>query len=210
MGRGCQILWPYNSPSKSCYPAPRARRRILMLSGLCHGRLSLVPLWTPGPLRLPKAHSWHFGVRGALSLILLWDDADRLDIRDVHSMVPLWSGADLTVEGSLRNWAGFISLGIPFLSFVRGKSSPDFAFYIRCLRRTILLHLRAPESCRNSKFFHFHEPRILLELWASQLRQRKQRPKIFLSFNTRNCSWRRLRQVLDEPPNTDKKCAGVG
>ena len=60
-----------------------------MFLGLCHGRLSLVPLWAPGPLRLPKVRSWCFGVRGALSLMLLWDDADRFDIRSVYSMAPL-------------------------------------------------------------------------------------------------------------------------
>ena len=26
----------------------------------------------------------------------------------------------------------------------------------------------------------------------------------------RNRSWRRLRQVLDEPPNANQECAGVG
>ena len=60
-----------------------------MFSGLYHGQLSLVPLWALGPLRLPKARSWHFGVRGALSLILLWDDADHFGIRSVYSMAPL-------------------------------------------------------------------------------------------------------------------------
>ena len=60
-----------------------------MFSGLCQGRLSLALLWAPGPLLLPKAHSWRFSARGALSLILLWDDADRFGIRSVHSMAPL-------------------------------------------------------------------------------------------------------------------------
>ena len=48
-----------------------------MFSSLYHGRLSLVPLWAPGSLRLPKARSWRFSVQGALSLMLLWDNADR-------------------------------------------------------------------------------------------------------------------------------------
>ena len=60
-----------------------------MFSGLYHGRLSFVPLWAPGPLRLPKARSWHFGVRDALLLILLWNDADHFDVRSVYSMAPL-------------------------------------------------------------------------------------------------------------------------
>ena len=80
------------------------------------------------------------------------------------------------------------------MSFVHSKFHPDFAFYIRHLGRTILLHLRTPKSCRNSKFSHFHEPRMPPELWASQLRQRKQRPKIFLSFN-----WARKGTLLLRP-----------
>ena len=49
---------------------------------------SYSPMGT-GPLRLPKACSWRFSVRGALSLMLLWDDADRFGIRNVYSMAPL-------------------------------------------------------------------------------------------------------------------------
>ena len=60
-----------------------------MFSGLYRGRLSLIPLWVPGFLRLPKARSWHFGVRGALSLMFFWDDADRFGVRNAHSMAPL-------------------------------------------------------------------------------------------------------------------------
>ena len=60
-----------------------------MFLGLYHGWSSLVPLRAPGPLRLPKARSWRFGVRAALSLILLEDDADSFGIRGAHSMAPL-------------------------------------------------------------------------------------------------------------------------
>ena len=98
-----QILQPHNSPSKSYCPAFRTEIRVLMSSGLYHGRLSLVPLWEPGPLHLPNACSWHFSVQDALSSILLWDDTDCFGIRNVYSMAPLWSGADLAVEGSLEN-----------------------------------------------------------------------------------------------------------
>ena len=125
----CQILQPHNSSSKSCCPAPWTERRILTFSGPYHDRLSLVPLWVPGFLRLPKTCSWRFGVRGALSLMLFWDGADRFGIRSVYSMAPLWSGADLAVEGSLGNWAKFILLDIPSLSFVRGEL-PQISFSI--------------------------------------------------------------------------------
>ena len=69
------------------------------------------------------ARSRCFGIWGALSLILLWDDEDHFSIRNVYSMAPLWNGTDLAVEDSLGNWAKFISLDIPFLSFVRGELS---------------------------------------------------------------------------------------
>ena len=60
-----------------------------MFSGLHHGRLSFAPLWVPGSLCLLKTHSWRFGTRGASSLVLLWDDADRFGTRNVYSMAPL-------------------------------------------------------------------------------------------------------------------------
>ena len=60
-----------------------------MFSGLYHGQSSHVPLWVPGSLRLLKARSWRFSVRGASSSVLLWDDADRFDTRNVYSMAPL-------------------------------------------------------------------------------------------------------------------------
>ena len=77
----------------------------------------------------------------------------------------------------------FISPGIPSLSFVRGEFPLDFVSYIRRPRRIILLSLQTPESCGDFRFSHFHKPRMRPDLWALQLRQRKQRPKIFLSFN---------------------------
>ena len=111
-------------------------------------------------------------------------------------MAPSWGGVDSAVEGSLGNWAGFISLGIPpFWALCAVSSPPDSSFYIRPIGRTVLLHLQAPESRRNPKFLlSLHEPKMPPELWASQLRQRKQRPKIFLSFN-----WARKRTLLLRP-----------
>ena len=45
MGRGTQILWPHNSPSKSCCPESRMGRRVLMSSGYLTGLSSLVICW---------------------------------------------------------------------------------------------------------------------------------------------------------------------
>ena len=53
--------------------------------------------------------------------MLFWDDTDRFGIRYVYSMASLWSGEDLEVEGSFGNWAEFILLDIPSLSFVCGE-----------------------------------------------------------------------------------------
>ena len=53
-------------------------------------------------------------------------------MRGAHSLVLLRSGADLTIEDFLGNWAGFILLVILFLSFVRIKFSlgePFFCIY---------------------------------------------------------------------------------
>ena len=132
---------------------------------------------------MSKARSWRFSVRGALLLILFGDVANRFGIQGAHSMAPLRSGANSAVEGSLGNWARFISPRIPSLSFVQGKFPPDFVSYRRRPGKIILLCLQTPESYGDSRFSHFREPRMPLDLWASQLRQRKQRPKIFLSFN---------------------------
>ena len=66
---------------------------------------------------------------------------------------------------------------------MRGKFPPNFVSYIRRLGKIILLRLQTPETCGDSRFSHFHEPRMPPDLLASQLRQRKQRSKIFLSFN---------------------------
>ena len=44
-------------------------------------------------------------------------------------MAPLRSGTDLTVEGSLGDWAKFILLNIPSLSFVHGEL-PQILFSI--------------------------------------------------------------------------------
>ena len=41
-GPGPQILWPHNSPSKSCCPDLRTERRVLMRSSLYHNLLILV------------------------------------------------------------------------------------------------------------------------------------------------------------------------
>ena len=41
-GPGPQILWPHNSPSKSCCRDPQTGRRVLMTSSLCHSLSILV------------------------------------------------------------------------------------------------------------------------------------------------------------------------
>ena len=52
---------------------------------------------------------------------LFGDNADRFGIRRVYSMAPLWSSADLEVEGPLGNWVKFILFDILSLSFVHGE-----------------------------------------------------------------------------------------
>ena len=76
------------------------------------------PPWVPEPFHLPKAHSWHFGIWDAPSLMPWWSNADCFGIQGAPSLVPLRSDADLTVEDFLGNWAGLISLVIRSLNFM--------------------------------------------------------------------------------------------
>ena len=62
MGRGAQILWPHNSPSKSCYLDPRTGRRVLMSSGYLTGLSSLVICWRLRLFRLLTTRFWRFGI----------------------------------------------------------------------------------------------------------------------------------------------------
>ena len=57
--------------------------------------------------KVHRHHSLFFG-----------DNADRFGIQKAYSMAPLWSGADLEIEGSLGNWVKFILLDIPSLNSV--------------------------------------------------------------------------------------------
>ena len=179
MGQGCQILWPHNSPSKACCLAPQVGRRILMSSGHCHSWSSLVPCRASSPAQGTLLAFWY--TRCAVSNTFM---ERRWSLRYMRRAFigALWSDVDLAVEGFLGNWVGLISLVIPSLNFVRIKFPLDFAFYIRHPGRTVLSHLQTPEFCRNSKFSTLQEPRMLPKSWTSQLRQRKQRPKIFLPF----------------------------
>ena len=131
-------------------------------------------------------------------------------MRGTHSLVLLWSGADLAIGGFLGNWAGFMSLVILPLSFVRMKFSLDCTFYIRHPRRTILLHSQTPEFCRNSKSPFF-------SLWTKNaawildvaVGAKEAKAKDFPTFqlgkkedfppSTRDRSKRRSCQALDEP-----------
>ena len=74
---------------------------------------------------------------------------------------------------------------------MRIKFPIDFAFYIRHHGRIVLSQLQTHAFCRNSKFSSLQEPRMPPRSWTSQLRQRKQRPKIFLPFN-----WVRKKTLL--------------
>ena len=62
MGQGTQILWPHNSPSKSCCLDPRIGRRVLMSSGYLTGLSSLVICWRLRLFRLLTTCFWRFGI----------------------------------------------------------------------------------------------------------------------------------------------------
>ena len=93
------------------------------------------PLEPSGPTIVPQNHAARLLGRGGGFLrsgasayevhchqcFLFRDNADCFNIRNVYSMAPLWSGADLEVEGFLGNWTKFILFDIPSLSFVCGE-----------------------------------------------------------------------------------------
>ena len=62
MGQGTQILWPHNSPSKSCCNDPRTGMRVLMSSGYPIGLSSLVICWRIGFFRLLTTRLLPFGI----------------------------------------------------------------------------------------------------------------------------------------------------
>ena len=62
MGQGTQILWPHNSPSKSCCPNPQTRKRVLMSSGYLLSLSSLVICWRLRLFRLLTTRFWRFGI----------------------------------------------------------------------------------------------------------------------------------------------------
>ena len=152
MSQGYQILWPHNSPSKPCCLVPRTKRRVLMSLGSCRGLSSPILDECQGLFACLR-HTPSVSVYGASPhQYFLWRDTDHFGMWGTHSLVFLWSGADLAVEGFLENWARFISLVILSLSFVRINFPLDRAFYIRHLGRIILLHLQTTDFYKNSKF----------------------------------------------------------
>ena len=62
MGRGIQIPWLHNSPSKSCCLDSRTGRRVLTSSGFLTGLSSLVICWHLRLFRLLTTHFWRFGI----------------------------------------------------------------------------------------------------------------------------------------------------
>ena len=62
MGRGIQIPWLHNSPSKSCCPDSRTGRRVLTSSGFLTGLSSLVICWRLRLFRLLTTCFWRFGI----------------------------------------------------------------------------------------------------------------------------------------------------
>ena len=65
---GLQASWPYNSPSKSCYPNPQTDRRVLMTSHICQCLSILVTYRFPRPFICPRYVPRSIGRRNVASL----------------------------------------------------------------------------------------------------------------------------------------------
>ena len=86
MGWGNQILWPYNSPSKSCCPDPRTGRKVLMSLGYLTGLLSIVICWRLGLFRLLMTRFWRFGILSVSPLNSGGSELPTLDGKDSSSL----------------------------------------------------------------------------------------------------------------------------
>ena len=119
---------PLEPSGPTIAPQNHAVRLLGRWGGFWRSRAYIMAAWVLFPYGCQGffVYPWHAPGASAYEVhchqcFLFRDNADRLDIRNVYSMAPLWSGADLEVEGSLGNWAKFILLDIPSLSFVCGK-----------------------------------------------------------------------------------------
>ena len=89
----------------------------------------------------------------------------------------------MVVEGSLGNWARFISLNIPSLSFECGELPPISSSIQGTLRGLSSTTTSLGTLQEFQVFFTFLEQKMPPESWALQLRQRKRRLKVLLFFN---------------------------
>ena len=124
--------WNGPKPLKPSGPTIAPQNHIARLLGRGGGfwpsRAYIMAGWVLFPYRCQDffVYPWHAPGASAYEVhchqcFLFGDNADHFDIQNVYSMAPLWSGADLEVEGSLGNWAKFILLDILSLSFVCGE-----------------------------------------------------------------------------------------
>ena len=108
-GPGSQILWPHNSPLKSCCPAPRTERRVLMTSGLCHN-LSILAIYQYRTYS--SARDTFLALRYVKRVFikcrrLYAPHVQRCDGNlTVKISLPLWAGkfAQLHLMGSINNF----------------------------------------------------------------------------------------------------------
>ena len=119
---------PLEPSGPSIAPQNHAARLLEWGGGFWHSRAYIMAGWVLFPYGCQGffVYPWHAPGASAYEVhchhcFLFWDNVDCFGIRNVYSMTPLWSGVDLEVEGSLGNWAKFILLDIPSLSFVCDK-----------------------------------------------------------------------------------------
>ena len=176
MGRSPQILWPHNSPSKSCCPDPRMGRRILTFSDLHHGWLSIVSLWALGFLRLPMTRSWCF--RHTRRIVMNAFFLGIMQIASVFGRSIQWH-----LYEAARIWKLKVPLGIGWnlscLTFLLwalcAVSSPRFRLLYKAPWEGHLPHPPTLELCKSSKSFHFP--------WTTKKKKKR------CCLNHGRCSW---------------------
>ena len=107
-GPGPQILWPHNSPSKSCCPDPQTERKVLMTLSLCHS-LSILVIYQFQRLFICPRHILGYWKVKHVFIKYRRLCASHVQRRDgnltVEISLPLWAGksAQLLLMGGINN-----------------------------------------------------------------------------------------------------------
>ena len=125
LGLGLNGPKPVESSGPTIAPQNHAAQILGRGGGFWRSRAYVMISWVSFPYGCQSflGYSWHVPGVSAYEVhrhqrFFFGDNADRFEIRKAHSMMPLWSDADLETKGSLGNGVKFILLDILSLNSV--------------------------------------------------------------------------------------------